>query len=190
MARTVCPGEIYRHFKGNLYQIVAVASHSETGEKMVVYQALYGDFQVYVRPFEMFVSEVDREKYPDAVQQYRFEKTKTGERGEEFHFSGSVEIQEEEEPLNPSNENVLEQKEKNEKNTGPNQALMDFLDAKSLEEKIGYLKKMKASASQSDLESIYVVLDMHPQSGTVSEQLDGIISFLAMQKHYEGGRLR
>ncbi len=64
--------QIYRHFKGNLYRIVTVAIHSETGERMVVYQALYGDYTVYVRELSMFTGKVDRNRYPDADQEERF----------------------------------------------------------------------------------------------------------------------
>ena len=64
---------IYKHFKGDLYLVEDVAIHSETKEKFIVYRALYGDVGLYVRPYDMFLSKVDREKYPNATQEYRFE---------------------------------------------------------------------------------------------------------------------
>ena len=67
-------GEVWRHFKGNYYEIMCVAVHSETSERLVVYRALYGDGLCYARPITMFMSYVQKEKYPDATQRFRFEK--------------------------------------------------------------------------------------------------------------------
>lgn len=74
MQMRLAPGDVVRHFKGNEYEILHIAKDSETMQDVVVYRALYGEMGVWVRPLEMFLSPVDREKYPDAAQTYRFEK--------------------------------------------------------------------------------------------------------------------
>lgn len=178
MERNVYPGEFYRHFKNKLYQIVAVAEHTETGERMVVYQALYGDYRVYVRPYDMFVSEVDHGKYPDVGQQYRFERVVPGQPaandGRSIAADGNAE----------GSRPDAEQEHQ------PHPALLRFLEEDTFEKRMECLKQLSSSAAQSDLDSLYVVLDMRPLTGSIREQTEGIAQYLAVQNRYDGSHLR
>ena len=77
--RVIKVGQKYRHFKNKLYEVIAIANDSESNndedlKKVVVYKALYGDRLIWVRDYDMFASKVDKEKYPDVDQEYRFEE--------------------------------------------------------------------------------------------------------------------
>lgn len=205
------PGEIYRYFKGGLYQIVTVAEHSETGERMVIYQALYEDFRVYGMPFDMFVGKVEGEKASEAGQRYRFERVaelrekagegekrgsgRTGEGTERKFERKQGEGTGREPEKTPGEEPGKDGEEEpatvsEDDGAGVSREFLAFLDAESLKERIGCLRAMKESVTQGDLDRIYVVLDMKAGEGDVKEQLDDVIRRLAMQQRYEGGRLR
>ena len=73
---------VYKHFKNNYYILEDVATHSETGEKYAVYRQLYGNGELYIRPLDMFLSEVDKNKYPNVKQKYRFQLKNTEKKNE------------------------------------------------------------------------------------------------------------
>ena len=167
-------GEIYRHFKNRLYQIVTVAVHTETGEELVIYQALYGDFRCFARPLSMFMSPVDREKYPNAGQTYRFELTEPGGRegGSRMaeEASDGTGCREEDEQVNPW--------------------LEAFLDAEGYEKQLEALSRMRGNIRQKELDSLYLILDIQPGTGDPDSQLSRIIKDLETRKRYDGSRLR
>lgn len=177
MNRIPQPGTFYRHFKNKLYQVIAVATHSETGEKMVVYQALYGDYQVYVRPLEMFISPVDREKYPDATQEYRFEQVFSGqENSADSRYTVSnaeyIQPEPEEEPMG-------------------HEWLERFLDADRPEDQLAVLKQMEGHVTQKELDCIFLSLDLQPETGkTKTEQVSDLRRHIQLLRRYDGGRLR
>ena len=73
--RKIKTNTIYRHFKGDYYLVLDIAKHSETKETYVIYRALYDSNELWVRPLDMFLSEIDHKKYPTIKQKYRFEET-------------------------------------------------------------------------------------------------------------------
>lgn len=182
MDRTPKTGEFYRHFKGRLYQVITVAEHTETGEQMVVYQALYGEFKTYVRPLSMFVSEVDTKKYQKAIQQYRFEKVVPGQ--EDGKESGQVFVSEKtaEVPDDKGGESDA--------SSSLNPNLLAFIEAESLDEKLEILSLMEGKIGQEELDIMYVDLDIRGVKGSIESQLRAVEQSLLMQKRFEGGRLR
>ncbi len=198
----VLQGQFYRHFKGRLYQIVAVAEHSETGERMVVYQALYGDYRVFVRPYGMFVSEVDHEKYPQAVQKYRFELVKPSDM-EVKNEVGAVsrETPEQREVpvrrIDPETEHGRKQEEivfteaaVSSDEEGVNPLLLEFLDAETLEEKLHIMIFGRNRMDDNLLNSIAISLDLVVDEKSTQEKYDEILNCLSMMEKFECNRLR
>ncbi|GLB30709.1 hypothetical protein LAD12857_26320 [Lacrimispora amygdalina] len=173
MERTPRPGEFYKHFKDKMYQVIAVAIHSETREKMVVYQALYGTFDVYVRPLSMFISEVDHEKYPDVLQKYRFER---------------VDLKEsvlQEEPVSQ-----WEKEANKEEHHGPNKNLLAFLDAETYHEKLEVLKTCKDKFTAEELLAICEIMEIGRTDSEPEEKYYAVERYLELQIKYDGTRLR
>ena len=183
MNREIRPGQFYRHFKNLYYQIVAVAIHSETREQMVVYQALYGDFKVFVRPYEMFISEVDHEKYPEVRQKYRFEQV-------ESVGTSSVEEQVEEQAEEPVQVKKIPTYEESPEKDLVNPDLMRFLEADSYEDKIMVLQSMKKRLNPQILQTSAISLDFSLEEGDAMDQYEAILYYLETRVRYEGRRLR
>ena len=166
------PGEFYRHFKNKLYQIIAVATHSESKDQLVIYQALYGDFGVYARPLDMFLSEVDREKYPDIEQKYRFEKL-------ENISEASKQITDRNSEINVET-NGDEQKD----------FFIDFLDADDYYTKKEILLANKENITDKQLDVIFDIYGLKRNGIDKTIDTADFIAYLDMQIHFEGKRLR
>lgn len=178
MDRILIPGDIYKHFKNKLYQIVTVAIHSETGERYVVYQALYDDFQTYIRPYDMFVSEVDRVKYPEVTQKYRFEKVEKTDKTCEAYQTVTIDSY------------IGEKTQTNEMENGVNPILLEFFDKKSLADKIEYLTSVRAGIDNRLINDISASMDLTIDEGDVSIRFASLISCLQTMARFECQRLR
>lgn len=178
--REVGQGQFYQHFKGRLYQIVAVAEHSETGEKMVVYQALYGDYRVYVRPYEMFISEVDHEKYPEVSQKYRFELVEFTKENR-LEKGTAEESREETVSVHPVH---IEDTDR------VDPVLLEFLDSDTLEEKMHILACNRNRMTEGLLHSIAISLDLVVEKKGIQEMYDEIMNCLGTMERFECNRLR
>ena len=208
MDRTPKPGELYRHFKNKLYQIITVAQHSETGEKLVIYQALYGDFKTYARPLDMFVSKVDHEKYPDVGQVYRFEKVVPEQKAEPEQKAGSEKKAGSEQKVEPEQKAVSQQKdgcgntdsyagsqeisqENNDSAEQINPRLLEFLDAETFEENYNVLVSMSDNIDDKLIDDIAVVMDIVIPEGKLMDRYDDLKNTIRTRQRYEfSNRLR
>lgn len=206
------PQELYRHFKGNLYQVLTIAIHSETREEMVVYQALYGDYKVYVRPLEMFMSEVDRNKYPDVAQKYRFEKvspsshlglsdtittnaepvTDKSSSDKPSGFTQSLDRTREDfrkEPYKASK--VMEKsvdEEAQELNLDP--LVIEFMDADLAADKNDILSKLRPTITNDMIDIMAMSLGVVVNEGDVYDRYNDLRTCLSTMEKFESTRLR
>lgn len=178
--------EIYKHFKGNLYKVITIAIHSETMDKMVVYQALYGTFDVYVRPLTMFIEKVDREKYPEVQQEYRFqlvdELLNTTPIIDQVATSTSVLEQVKE----PCKEQVVDETE--EFHLDP--LVEEFMDAYTYEERLNILVALHHRITDDMITIMAAVLDVEIEPGDIETRYEQLKTCVVTRERFECNRLR
>lgn len=177
-------GEIYRHFKGNLYEIVIIARDSETLEEKVVYKEVEGD-AAFVRPLPMFVSLVDKEKYPNVTQEYRFELVREAVISEPV--LEEVALQKE-----PHRANSLEETEDaaGKVQIADRDMIMEYLEQDTVDSKIDYLIRVKDRITEPFISVVAQSLDFVENEGELPERYEEILRYLRTVVRYESGRLR
>lgn len=200
MSNKPMPQQIYRHFKGNLYRIVTLARHSETNEELVVYQALYGDYQVYARPLDMFMERLDSNKYPDAPQEYRFELQKELIQGtvqnrkpEDGQEAGQTRVQTEVQAKyrtedKPEAAAKVPEQEQEELNIDP--LVLEFLDADSYEERLNILAALHHRITDEMINTMAVSVDLEIEEGDIQERYEELKNCLVTLERFECNRLR
>lgn len=193
MARQLVIGGFYRHFKDKLYQVKGTAIHSETKEKMVIYQGLYGSYEMYVRPYDMFLSEVDHIKYPDVVQKYRFEliDIKTGKSLEADYEENNQNMESEKSEKSEESEE-LEESEESEKSEESEQdsKLIRFLDAYDYKEKLDILTSMRGELNDGLIDIMAESIEVAVPEGDITDRYNSLRKCLMAHTKYEGLRLR
>ena len=193
MERELVIGGFYRHFKNKLYQVKGIAYHSETKEKMVVYQALYGDYSLYVRPFDMFMSEVDHVKYPDIKQIYRFEQVfLDGSQSQENLGCDldSVSQQDYSENRTEEEDGRRDQKRDDILEEQVDSRLIRFLDTDTYQEKLNYLEPIKDNLDDKIIDAMAASLDTEVPQGKIYDRFVSLKKVISAHAKYECTRLR
>lgn len=193
MARQLVIGGFYRHFKDKLYQVKGTAVHSETKEKMVIYQGLYGSYEMYVRPYDMFLSEVDHIKYPDVVQKYRFEliDIKTGKSLEADYEENNQNMESEKlEELEESKESEKSEESEELEESEQDSKLIRFLDAYDYKEKLDILTSMRGELNDGLIDIMAESIEVAVPEGDITDRYNSLRKCLMAHTKYEGLRLR
>jgi len=182
------PFEIYKHFKGNKYQVLMLATDSETNERAVVYQALYGDYTVYVRPLAIFMSETDHTKYPDVEQKYRFEKV------EKKEDAGVTETEESASTSVVSDKLLTElakeeMNEENEAYKSLDPSVLAFLESKSYEDRLNILASLHDRITDDMINTMAVSIDVEIEPGDLEQRYMELKNCLLMKEKFERVRL-
>ena len=190
---------IYRHFKGDLYLVEDFVKHSETQETMVLYRALYGDCGLFVRPYDMFMSEVDHVKYPDVAQKYRFEQVDPltmqeisdnlqSDNSQAVRVNSDNRIDEAYTLKEDSVDNSLAQPEQQ---VAAGDSVLDkFLDARGYEEKLDVLIRYKSRFTNPMIDIMAESLEIVVPEGELSGRIDSLRKVLQAHTKYEGSHLR
>lgn len=198
------PNQIYQHFKGGLYKIVTTAQHTETEEILVVYQALYGDFKVYARPLSMFEEEVDREKYPQAAQRYRFQRVEQMvEAVQEAEIQDAARLEQVPKTVRSESSQKAAKPEGTQEGGRPASAqerqeakedsidpmLEAYLDADSCRERLNILRGMQHRITENMLLTMAVVIDFELPEGDLEQKYFALQDCLLTKEKYECSRL-
>ena len=198
MTNIPIPQQIYRHFKGNLYQIVSLAEHTETGEKLVIYQALYGEFKVYARPLSQFLEKVDHTKYPDVLQKYRFEQvtvTDDEEGQDEQDCADSIENDPQMEETSETNleaacQDIQQDNAGTEETLNIDPLVLEFLDAKSYEDRLNILASLHHRITDDMINIMAMSMDVEVKEGDIEDRYTELRKCLLLYDKFECTRLR
>lgn len=193
MSRIPQSHEIYKHFKGNLYQVLEVAEHSETGEQLVIYQALYGDFKIYARPLDNFLERLDEEKYPEAAQTFRFELQEKEENARMEEEEPNTEKPDTEE-IHAEEIHAEEANAEDANSENPayqlDEQVLEFLDADTYEEKLNILMGLRHRITDEMITTMAIASDVEVPEGSLEERFLSLKNCLLMKEKYECERLR
>lgn len=198
MARELVKGGFYKHFKNKLYKAIDVVYHSETKEALVLYQALYGDFKLYVRPIDMFLSEVDHIKYPEVKAKYRFTLVDIDAEGnvsdieEDTASKTSANAGNTDYIANETSANSEAREDNllvsNTKRVG--ELVERFLDSKEYEDKLDALLLLRSNINDDLIDLFAESLDIVVDKGDLNTRFKSLKSVLEAHTKYEGARLR